>query len=166
MSSAGSVTNVAQSTNRAVIDWQSFSIASGETVNFLQPSALSVTLNRVVGNESSVIAGALNANGNVFIVNSAGVLFTKMRRSMSADLWPPRATSPTMISWPETMCSPAPPPPRSSIGERSPRPMAAMSCCSAVRFPMRERSPPSSDPSRSRREIRSRSISAATRCST
>ncbi|BGE88059.1 MULTISPECIES: beta strand repeat-containing protein [Methylosinus] len=77
ISSAGSVTNVAQSTNRAVIDWQSFSIASGETVNFLQPSALSVTLNRVVGNESSVIAGALNANGNVFIVNSAGVLFTK-----------------------------------------------------------------------------------------
>lgn len=77
ISSAGSVTNVAQSTNRAIIDWRSFSVASGETVNFIQPSTLSATLNRVVGNESSVIAGALNANGNVFIVNSAGVLFTR-----------------------------------------------------------------------------------------
>src|SRR5262249_14803510 len=34
-------------------------------------------LNRVVGNETSVIAGALNANGRIFIVNSAGVLFTR-----------------------------------------------------------------------------------------
>jgi large exoprotein involved in heme utilization and adhesion len=36
-----------------------------------------VTLNRVIGNETSVINGALNANGQVFIVNSAGVLFGK-----------------------------------------------------------------------------------------
>jgi len=36
-----------------------------------------VTLNRVVGNETSAIAGALNANGRVFLVNSAGVLFFK-----------------------------------------------------------------------------------------
>ena len=48
-----------------------------ETVNFNQPSATSVTLNRVIGNEKSVIEGALNANGQVFIVNSAGVVFTK-----------------------------------------------------------------------------------------
>jgi filamentous hemagglutinin family protein len=77
ISSTGSVTNVVQSTNRAIINWQTFSIATGETVNFLQPSALSVTLNRVIGNEQSIIAGALNANGRVFLVNSAGVLFTK-----------------------------------------------------------------------------------------
>ncbi|WP_051948971.1 S-layer family protein [Methylosinus sp. PW1] len=77
ISAAGSVTNVAQSTSRAIINWQSFSIGLGQTVNFYQPSALSVTLNRVVGNEQSVIAGALNANGKVFIVNSNGILFTK-----------------------------------------------------------------------------------------
>ncbi|WP_244635444.1 filamentous hemagglutinin N-terminal domain-containing protein [Methylosinus sp. C49] len=77
ISSTTNVTNVVQSTNRAIINWQSFSIGLGETVNFYQPSALAVTLNRVVGNEQSVIAGALNANGKVFLVNSNGILFTK-----------------------------------------------------------------------------------------
>ncbi len=71
------VTNINQSSNRAIINWQSFSIGAGETVNFNQPGFSSVTLNRVTGNETSIIAGALNANGQVFIVNSAGVLFSK-----------------------------------------------------------------------------------------
>jgi len=48
-----------------------------ETVNFNQPNVSSVTLNRVVGNEKSIIDGALNANGQVFILNSNGVLFSK-----------------------------------------------------------------------------------------
>ncbi|CAN2533919.1 hypothetical+protein [Methylocapsa aurea] len=77
ISSTTNVTNVVQSTNRAIINWQSFSIGLGQTVNFLQPSSLSVTLNRVVGNEQSIIAGALNANGKVFIVSSNGIMFTK-----------------------------------------------------------------------------------------
>jgi filamentous hemagglutinin family protein len=77
ISQSGSTTNINQSTNQAVINWQSFSIAPSETVNFHQPSSASATLNRVIGNEQSVISGALNANGQVFIVNSAGVLFTR-----------------------------------------------------------------------------------------
>ncbi|WP_246728979.1 S-layer family protein [Methylosinus sp. RM1] len=77
ISSTPNVTNVTQSTNRAIINWQGFSIGVGETVNFLQPTAMSVTLNRVVGNEQSIIAGALNANGKVFIINSNGIMFTK-----------------------------------------------------------------------------------------
>lgn len=75
ISQAGSITNINQSTNKAIINWQGFSVGANETVNFNQPGASSVTLNRVIGNESSVINGALNANGQVFIVNSAGVLF-------------------------------------------------------------------------------------------
>ncbi len=74
---SGSTTNINQSTNTAIINWQGFSIGRQETVNFNQPSSVSVTLNRVIGNETSVISGALNANGKVFIVNSNGVLFTK-----------------------------------------------------------------------------------------
>ncbi|WP_245258390.1 beta strand repeat-containing protein [Methylosinus sp. LW4] len=77
ISSTTNVTNVVQSTNRAIINWQSFSIGLGQTVNFLQPSSLAVTLNRVIGNEQSIIAGALNANGKVFIINSNGIMFTK-----------------------------------------------------------------------------------------
>jgi filamentous hemagglutinin family protein len=74
---SGTTTNINQSTNKAIINWQGFSINSSETVNFNQPNVSSVTLNRVIGNEASVINGALNANGQVFIVNSAGVLFGK-----------------------------------------------------------------------------------------
>jgi filamentous hemagglutinin family protein len=77
ISQSGNTTNINQSTNQAVINWLGFSIAPSQTVNFNQPSSASATLNRVIGNEQSVIAGALNANGQVFIVNSAGVIFTK-----------------------------------------------------------------------------------------
>ena len=77
ISANGSTTNINQSSNQAIINWQLFSIAPKETVNFNQPSATTVTLNRVIGNEKSIIEGALNANGQVFIVNSAGIVFTK-----------------------------------------------------------------------------------------
>ncbi|MDR1577198.1 MAG: filamentous hemagglutinin N-terminal domain-containing protein, partial [Deltaproteobacteria bacterium] len=74
---SGSVTNINQQTQKAAINWQGFSIGAKETVNFNQPSAQSLTLNRVIGNEKSLINGALNANGQVFLVNSNGVLFGK-----------------------------------------------------------------------------------------
>ncbi len=77
ISQSGATTNINQSTNKAIINWLGFSIGANETVNFNQPNSMSVTLNRVVGNERSVISGALNANGQVFIVNASGVLITK-----------------------------------------------------------------------------------------
>ncbi|MEW9898636.1 filamentous hemagglutinin N-terminal domain-containing protein [Chitinivorax sp. PXF-14] len=77
ISQAGNTTSINQSTQKAAINWQGFSVAGNETVNFNQPNVSAVTLNRVIGNERSVIDGALNANGQVFIVNSAGVLFGK-----------------------------------------------------------------------------------------
>jgi filamentous hemagglutinin family protein len=67
--------NIFQQSNRAIIDWRSFSIATGETVNFLQPSASSATLNRVLGNDPSAIFGRLNANGTVMLVNPNGIVF-------------------------------------------------------------------------------------------
>ena len=74
---SGKVTNINQSTQKASINWQKFNVAVDETVNFNQPNVNSITLNRVVGNERSVINGALNANGQVWILNSNGVLFGK-----------------------------------------------------------------------------------------
>jgi filamentous hemagglutinin family protein len=77
ISQSGNVTNVNQSTNNASINWTSFSTKPAETVNFNQPGASAVTLNRVIGNEQSVLQGALNATGKVFLINSNGVLMTK-----------------------------------------------------------------------------------------
>ncbi|MCT7517396.1 beta strand repeat-containing protein [Aliarcobacter cryaerophilus] len=73
----GNTTNINQSSQKASINWQDFSIKSHESVNFNQPNANSITLNRVIGNEKSIIDGALNANGQVWILNSNGTLFGK-----------------------------------------------------------------------------------------
>lgn len=74
---AGSVMKIQQTSERLVTDWQSFSIGQGSTVQFVQPSSSAVALNRVLGNDVSVIQGALQANGQVFLVNPNGVLFSK-----------------------------------------------------------------------------------------
>lgn len=74
---AGLITNIQQSSQNAAINWQQFDIKPSETVNFHQPNAQAITLNRVLGNEKSVIDGAMNANGQVFIQNPNGTLIGK-----------------------------------------------------------------------------------------
>jgi filamentous hemagglutinin family protein len=74
---SGVTTTIHQASQKAVINWQSFSVGASEVVNFVQPGRSAVTLNRVVGNERSLIEGALKANGQVFLLNSNGVLFAK-----------------------------------------------------------------------------------------
>ncbi|MBK9161366.1 MAG: filamentous hemagglutinin N-terminal domain-containing protein [Nitrosomonadales bacterium] len=64
-----------QASQRAVLNWQGFSIATGELVNINQPGVTSVMLNRVLGSDPSSIFGSLTANGQVFLVNPSGVLF-------------------------------------------------------------------------------------------
>ncbi len=71
----GPAMTVAQSTDKVSIDWQSFAIAKGETVRFVQPGSHAVALNRVTGNNASAIYGTLNANGRVYLINQHGVLF-------------------------------------------------------------------------------------------
>ena len=75
ISQQGNVLTVQQGSARLATDWTSFSIGAGQTVNFVQPSSSSVALNRVVGNDVSRIQGALNSNGQVFLLNPNGVLF-------------------------------------------------------------------------------------------
>jgi filamentous hemagglutinin family protein len=67
---------IKQTSGNAIVNWQAFSIGGNETVNIQQPNANAVMLNRVLGSNASVIAGKLNANGKVFLVNPAGVLFS------------------------------------------------------------------------------------------
>ncbi|WP_143247563.1 beta strand repeat-containing protein, partial [Agaribacterium haliotis] len=72
---SGTSTTVNQSTNRVAIDWDSFDIAAGESVTFVQPGSDSFALNRVLSNNLTSIAGSISANGNIAIVNPAGVVF-------------------------------------------------------------------------------------------
>src|SRR5436853_2345781 len=66
---------VNQSSQNAILNWQTFSIGAGNSVVFQQPSASSIALNRVLGNSASEIFGSLSANGQLFLVNPNGVLF-------------------------------------------------------------------------------------------
>lgn len=69
----------ASASNRALIEWSSFSIGSAARVNITQPNAQSLLVNRVTGGpngpSASEIHGALSANGRVLLVNPAGVIF-------------------------------------------------------------------------------------------
>ncbi|MGH8675329.1 MAG: filamentous hemagglutinin N-terminal domain-containing protein, partial [Burkholderiales bacterium] len=74
ITAAGAQTRIQQSSERAVIDWRSFGIGAAEQVLFQQPSALSATLNRVTGDQVSVLLGRLDANGRVLLLNPNGIL--------------------------------------------------------------------------------------------
>ena len=61
-----------QSSNQAIIEWNSFDIGQNNSVTFQQPSISSSALNRVMSGNPTTLAGTLNANGNVYIVNENG----------------------------------------------------------------------------------------------
>src|SRR5579859_591381 len=77
ISQTANSTAINQASQRAAVNWQSFNVGSQQSVNFNQPSASAVTLNRVVGPDPSQIAGRINANGQVVLVNQSGVTFFK-----------------------------------------------------------------------------------------
>ncbi|HTM77491.1 MAG TPA: filamentous hemagglutinin N-terminal domain-containing protein, partial [Devosia sp.] len=65
-----------QGSPSAIVNWQGFSIGAGGSVSVVQPNAQSVMLNRVTGTATSNIAGQLNANGQVYLVNPNGIAIT------------------------------------------------------------------------------------------
>ncbi|MHC4458271.1 MAG: two-partner secretion domain-containing protein, partial [Planctomycetota bacterium] len=67
--------DITQSSNQAIINWNNFDIGSNATVQFHQPGSMAAVLNRVHDGDTTGIMGALQANGGVFIVNPAGIIF-------------------------------------------------------------------------------------------
>lgn len=59
--------------NHSAINWQSFSIPTGSSTYFQQPTAASTVINRVITNTPSQIFGTLGSNGNVVLVNQSGI---------------------------------------------------------------------------------------------
>lgn len=68
---------VTQTSDRAILDWNSFSIGTGESARFIQPGSTSVAVNRVTGADPSSILGSLTANGRVVLINRNGIAFGK-----------------------------------------------------------------------------------------
>src|SRR3989344_7707478 len=66
---------VTQSTDKAIINWNTFNIGANERTQFIQPNSSSVALNRVTGGLGpSQLFGSLSANGRIFVVNPDGIL--------------------------------------------------------------------------------------------
>lgn len=72
---SGTVGTITQSTDRAILNWQSFNVGTGHRVEFKQPSATSAALNRIHQADPSRILGAVDANGQVLLVNQNGFVF-------------------------------------------------------------------------------------------
>jgi filamentous hemagglutinin family protein len=73
--SGAAALTVNQSSASAVINWQTFNLGSSASVNFVQPSASSATLNRVLDSNPSQIFGRITAPGQVFFSNPNGMYF-------------------------------------------------------------------------------------------
>ena len=75
ISQLGNTTTIQQNSQNLSLNWQSFDIGQQETVNFVQPGAGSIAVNRILGNSGTEILGRLNANGQVWLINPNGVIF-------------------------------------------------------------------------------------------
>ena len=69
--------NINQNSQNLSTNWNTFNIGKDATVNFNQPNQSSIAVNRVLDNNASQIMGKLNANGQVFLLNPNGVIFSK-----------------------------------------------------------------------------------------
>lgn len=77
VSQNGREMTIRQDSGRLAMDWTNFNVGKDETVRFQQPGKDALALNRVTGNQQSVIDGSLLSNGHVLLVNPNGVVIGK-----------------------------------------------------------------------------------------
>lgn len=73
----GKEMTIRQDSGRLAMDWTNFNVGKDETVRFQQPGKDALALNRVTGNQQSIIDGSLLSNGHVLLVNPNGVVIGK-----------------------------------------------------------------------------------------
>ncbi len=74
-SADGVSATINQESERAILNWQSFDIGRHNRVDFIQPNSSSTALNRIFQDVPSEILGALNANGQIYLINNNGIVF-------------------------------------------------------------------------------------------
>ena len=68
-------TTINQNSTSLAINWNSFNVNANERVQFIQPNASAIALNRILGSNASQINGRIDANGQIVLVNPQGVFF-------------------------------------------------------------------------------------------
>jgi filamentous hemagglutinin family protein len=71
----GSTLTINQTSQKVIIDWNSFNISSDGVVNFVQPNAGASALNKILDANPSIIQGKITANGQIILLNQNGILF-------------------------------------------------------------------------------------------
>ena len=71
-SSSSSLT-VTQTTNKIIINWESFSVGKNESVSFMPPDNASSAFNNILGNSRTVVEGNLSSNGQIVLANPNGI---------------------------------------------------------------------------------------------
>lgn len=72
---SGTTITINQTSQNLSLGWKSFNVGVPETVNFVQPSASAIAVNRIADTNASQILGHLNANGQVYLINPNGIVF-------------------------------------------------------------------------------------------
>jgi filamentous hemagglutinin family protein len=68
-------TTVQQSSQKAIIEWESFNLGANESAHFQQPQG-GIALNRINSNQgASEIYGQITATGQIILINQAGIYF-------------------------------------------------------------------------------------------
>jgi filamentous hemagglutinin family protein len=83
----GQLMTVNQTSQRGIVNWQTFSIGALDRFTVVQPSRSAVLLNRVTGGTASLIQGRLTSTlagsevpgsgGSVYLINPSGVVFSQ-----------------------------------------------------------------------------------------
>ena len=75
LSQSANTMTIQQQTEAATFNWQSFNIGPDGKVQFVQPSADSLALNRIFQADPAKIFGSLTANGRIYLLNRNGIIF-------------------------------------------------------------------------------------------
>ncbi|WP_445366304.1 filamentous hemagglutinin family protein [Methylomonas sp. BW4-1] len=73
----GNNMTINQETDRVILNWDKFNVSADSSVEFKQPSASAIALNKIVDplKNPSQILGSVTANGQIYLVNKNGFVF-------------------------------------------------------------------------------------------
>ncbi|CAG0954608.1 partial Heme/hemopexin-binding protein, partial [Geobacteraceae bacterium] len=75
IATSGNQMTINQSSQQMIANWNSFNIGQNAGVSFNQPNSGATALNRIQDQNPTQILGSLSANGRIFLLNPAGIIF-------------------------------------------------------------------------------------------